>query len=74
MATMIIPSKAYGARAKRSVAGPGLWARFLGALKASYVRAAALDGGSMWWTCSSPVNRVRLSAAFCACNNVDAIC
>ena len=32
MATMIIPSKAYGARAKRSQPR-GLWTRFLDALK-----------------------------------------
>ncbi len=34
MATMIIPSKAYGARAKRSQPR-GLWNRFLDAMKAS---------------------------------------
>ena len=35
MATMIIPSRAYGAPRKRAAAGPGLLARFLDAIKAS---------------------------------------
>ncbi|MFO1116319.1 MAG: hypothetical protein U1E28_11580 [Beijerinckiaceae bacterium] len=35
MATMIIPSRAYGVSSKRSQPGPGLWTRFLDALKAS---------------------------------------
>ena len=35
MATMIIPSRAYGASPKRAVRGPGLWTRFVDALKAS---------------------------------------
>ena len=35
MATMIIPSRAYGVRAKRAAAGPGLWTRFIDALRAA---------------------------------------
>ena len=35
MATMIIPSKAYGAPRKRAAEGPGLWASFVAAIKAS---------------------------------------
>ena len=35
MATMIIPSRAYGVRAKRAAPAPSLWARFMEALKAS---------------------------------------
>ena len=35
MATMIIPSAAFGASRKRAAPGPGLMARFMSALKAS---------------------------------------
>jgi hypothetical protein len=35
MATMIIPSRAYGVAAKRAAKGPGLFARFMTALKAA---------------------------------------
>ncbi|MDE2362346.1 MAG: hypothetical protein KGM42_06670 [Hyphomicrobiales bacterium] len=35
MATMIIPSRAYGAPIKRTAPGPGLWTKFIEAVKAS---------------------------------------
>ena len=35
MATMIIPSRAYGVTAKRAAPGPSLWSRFMSALAAS---------------------------------------
>jgi hypothetical protein len=35
MATMIIPSRAYGVVSKRAAPGPSLWTRFVDALKAS---------------------------------------
>lgn len=40
MATMIIPSKAYGARTKRAAAGPGFFSRAYAALKAARQREA----------------------------------
>lgn len=40
MATMIIPSKAFGARTKRSSAGTGLLARIVEAIRASRQREA----------------------------------
>lgn len=52
MATMIIPSRAYGAVSKRSQPGPGLWTRFLDALKASRQaeadRIVAQYSGGRW--------------------------
>ena len=35
MATMIIPSRAFGAPVKRAARGPGLWTKFIEALRAS---------------------------------------
>ena len=52
MATMIIPSRAFGAASKRAAPGPGLWTRFIDALKASRQaeaeRIVAQYSGGRW--------------------------
>ena len=52
MATMIIPSRAYGVAAKRASKGPGLFARFMTALKsarqAEAERIVAQYTGGRW--------------------------
>ena len=52
MATMIIPSRAYGVAHKRAAKGPGLFARFMSALtaarQAEAERIVAQYAGGRW--------------------------
>ena len=52
MATMIIPSRAYGVVSKRAAPGPSLWTRFVDVLKASRQadaeRIVAQYAGGRW--------------------------